>query len=164
MLPRVLKNFNVYVDGFGWAGRMDTITLPALNLVTEDHRAGGMDAPVGIEMGMEKLTMSMVTADFDPTILAMLGRKDVPITARGAVQRQGANVEPLIINMRGGWTGLEFGQWALGSKVQNTMNADLDYLRIRQNDVEYCEIDVTNMVRRINGVDQLAQQRAAIGI
>lgn len=164
MLPRVLKNFNVYVDGVGFAGRVDSITLPPLNFVVEDHRAGGMDAPKGIRMGMEKLTMSMVTKDFDPTLIQLFGREDIAITARGAVQRQGANVEPLIINMRGGWTGLELGQWSVGAAVQNTINSDLDYLRIRQSDIELCEIDVVNMVRRFNGIDQLAQERAAIGM
>ena len=44
--PRVLKNMNLFVDGRGYAGRVDEIELPKLTLKTEEHRAGGMDVPV----------------------------------------------------------------------------------------------------------------------
>jgi len=47
MLPKILKNFNVFVDGRGYAGKIDEITLPKLTIKTEEYRAGGM--------GMEKL-------------------------------------------------------------------------------------------------------------
>ena len=39
-LPRVLKNMNLFVDGRGYAGRVDEIQLPKLTLKTEEHRAG----------------------------------------------------------------------------------------------------------------------------
>ena len=55
MLPKILKNFNAFVDGRGYAGRIDEISLPKLSIKTEEHRAGGMDIPVAIDMGMEKL-------------------------------------------------------------------------------------------------------------
>jgi UDP-N-acetylmuramoyl-L-alanyl-D-glutamate--2,6-diaminopimelate ligase len=55
MLPKILKNFNVFVDGRGYAGKIDEITLPKLTIKTEEYRAGGMDIPVSIDMGMEKL-------------------------------------------------------------------------------------------------------------
>lgn len=164
MLPRVIKNFNIYIDGSGWAGRADAITLPAINFVTEDHRAGGMDAPKGLELGMEKLTTSMVLADWDPTVIGLLGTDGVNITARAAAQRQGANPEAIIVNMRGMWQGFEFGEWRTGTKSTKTITADLDYFRYRQNEIEYAEIDVVNMIRVINGNDQLSAQRAALGM
>lgn len=54
-LPHVLKNMNLFVDGRGYAGRVDEIKLPKLTLKTEEHRAGGMDIPVELELGMDKL-------------------------------------------------------------------------------------------------------------
>ena len=53
--PRVLKNMNLFVDGRGYAGRVDEIELPKLTLKTEEHRAGGMDVPVLIDLGMDKM-------------------------------------------------------------------------------------------------------------
>ena len=62
-LPRVLKNMNLFVDGRGYAGRIDEIQLPKLTLKTEEHRAGGMDLPVEIDLGMEKLEAELTIAD-----------------------------------------------------------------------------------------------------
>ncbi len=50
MLPKILKNFNVFVDGRGYAGRIDEISLPKLAIKTEEYRAGGMDIPVSIDI------------------------------------------------------------------------------------------------------------------
>ncbi len=55
MLPKILRNFNVFVDGRGYAGKIEEITLPKLTIKTEEYRAGGMDIPISIDMGMEKL-------------------------------------------------------------------------------------------------------------
>ena len=38
MLPRILKNFNLFVDGRGYAGRVDEITLPKLTIKTEEFQ------------------------------------------------------------------------------------------------------------------------------
>ena len=35
MLPKILKNFNVFVDGRGYAGRVEEITLPKLTIKTK---------------------------------------------------------------------------------------------------------------------------------
>ncbi len=50
MLPKILRNFNVFVDGRGYAGKIDEITLPKLTIKTEEYRAGGMDIPINIDI------------------------------------------------------------------------------------------------------------------
>lgn len=163
-LPRVLKHFNAYVDGRGYAGRVDAATLPAINLVKEDHRAGGMDGVKRIELGMEALQLSLTFAEIDPAILGLLGVEGVPLTLRGSVQAQGGRSESVVVSMRGEWAGLEFGEWKPGTKTTNPLTVDIDYFRYVQDDVVWVEIDTVNMVRIINGVDQLAVHRANIGL
>lgn len=163
-LPRQLKAFNLYIDGESYAGKADTITLPPLNFVVEAHRAGGMDGSKEIELGMEAMSVSMVVSDYDPRLAALMGTDGVAIVARGSVQAQGAAAEPVVINMRGLFKGLEFAAWQGGAKSTKTITAALDYFRYRQNDQEVCEIDLINMVRRFGGVDQLEAHRANIGL
>ncbi|RWF64955.1 phage major tail tube protein [Mesorhizobium sp.] len=163
-LPRQLKAFNLYFDGNSYAGRCDSITLPKIALTTEDHRAGGMDAPKKLELGMEALTASITLSDYDPAIISLIGLDGIALVARGAVQRQGAAAEAVVVNMRGMLTETEFSEWKPGGKSTKTLTYELDYFRYRQVDVEYVEIDIINMVRKIGGVDQLATQRAAIGL
>lgn len=163
-LPRAVKNFNVYFDGESYAGRCDNAILPNLTAVVESHRAGGMNQPVEIELGTELMTMSWVLSDYDPRVLSYFSKQDVPVTLRGSVQAQGQRPEPVIINMRGLHKGIEFSQWQGGTKTTQTITTSLTYYRYRQNDVEYCEIDVLNMVQRIGGTDQLADHRTNIGL
>lgn len=70
--PRILKNLNLFVDGRGHAGHVDEVTLPKLTIKTEEHRAGGMDLPVELDMGMEKLEASIVLSDTNPDIFRLL--------------------------------------------------------------------------------------------
>lgn len=163
-LPRLLKHFNLYLDGEDYAGRADALTLPNLAFTMEDHRAGGMDGVKRVELGMEAMTVSITISDASPALIGLMGRDDVPIVARGSVQAQGARPEPVVINMRGMFSGIEFAEWRGANKSTQTMTGELDYFRYRQVDVEYCEIDILNMVRRFNGVDQLAEHRANIGV
>ena len=51
MLPKVLKNFNLFIDGRGYAGRVDEISLPKLTIHTEDYQLGGLDTALAMDMG-----------------------------------------------------------------------------------------------------------------
>lgn len=166
MLPRHLRNFNVMIDGFGFAGRADEVTLPTLEITTETHRAGGMDAPVDVDMGMELMELSVVLSDYDESVISGFGLlgAGVPITLRGAIQRQGEQAQPVVIKMLGGLKARAPGTWSVGGKQTTTLTYSLRKYSEAINGVEYVNIDVENMVRVINGVDQLASQRAAIGI
>lgn len=166
MLPRHLRNFNVMIDGFGFAGRADEITLPTLSIATEEHRAGGMDSPVEVDMGMELMEASIVLSDYDESVISgfgMLGA-GVPITARGAIQRQGEPAQPVVIKMLAALKSRDPGSWSVGGKQTTTLTYTVRKYSEAINGVEYVNIDVENMVRVINGVDQLASQRAAIGL
>jgi P2 family phage contractile tail tube protein len=162
----ILKNFNIFVDGRGYAGNIDSIQLPALNVQEEDFRAGGMDASIGLDMGMEKLELSFVLSKYDRDALAQwgLGNAETAVTLRGALESRDGTVTAVVVNARGNFKGVEFGEWAPGSKSSITFNATLTYYKYTQGGTVVHEIDVINMIRRIGGVDRLAAQRAAIGL
>ncbi|MDL2295612.1 phage major tail tube protein [Lachnospiraceae bacterium OttesenSCG-928-E19] len=87
-MPKILKNFNLFVDGRGYAGRADEVTPPKLTIKTEEIRAGGMDAPAEVDMGMEKIETSFSLIEYDPDILTQFGvvsGNSVSITLRGAL-------------------------------------------------------------------------------
>ncbi|WP_273794630.1 phage major tail tube protein [Brucella intermedia] len=163
-LPRQLKAFNVYIDGTSYAGRADNATLPPLAFQMEDHRAGGMDGVMRIELGMQAMQAQLVISDYSPEIIRLIGKPEIPLVLRGAVQAQGGNVEAVVVNMRGMLSNTEFSQWAPATKSTKTLTYDLSYFRFRQKDEELCEIDIINMVRKFGGEDQLAAARNAVGI
>ena len=163
----VLKNINLFVDGRGYAGQIDEYNPPDLTLVTEDYRAGGMDAPVALDMGMEPLETSFSLIAYDRDVLALFGVAEgnsVPFTARGALESYDGTVTSVVHKMRGKITQISRGTWAPGQKPQLQITMRLDYYQEEHGGILVHEIDVENMTRVVNGVDRLAQVRAALGL
>lgn len=166
MLPRFLRNFTAFVDGVGQAGKIDELTLPTLDLVTEEHRAGGMDAPVDVDLGMQLLTCGMVLSSYDAENFRAYGglNAGVALTVRGAIQRQGEAAQAVVIRMTGTGKTIDRGSWTAGSKATKTITYTLTKYSETVNGVEVVYIDVENMIRRVDGVDPLEGMRRALGI
>ena len=163
----VLKNLNLWVDGRGMAGQLQDYTPPVLTLQTEDFRAGGMDAPVRVTMGMEPLETSFNLRAYDRDTLALFGVVEgafVPLTVRGALESFDGTVTPVVHNMRGKITSLDSGTWTPGELGSLNVTMSLVYYKLQHGGTVIHEIDVENMVRTINGVDALANIRRALGM
>lgn len=163
----VLKNLNLFVDGRGYAGQVQDFTLPPLTLQEEDFRAGGMDAPIGITMGMEKLETSFNLFAYDSNVLALFGvaqGSSVQMTVRAALESFDGTVKPVVINMRGKITSLDAGTWTPGSMAPLNVSLTLTYFKQVIERRVIHEIDVENMVRIINGNDAMAGIRSALGM
>lgn len=166
-IPRILKNFNLFVDGRGQAGKVDELELPTLTLATEEHRGGGMDAPAQIDMGMEAMSATFTLAEYDEKVIALFGLaagSAVQLTARGALVDNFGVVTPVVVNLRGVITEFEPGAWQAGEKATAKFTLGVRYYRYDSNGQTIILIDVENMIRIIGGVDQLALIRAAIGV
>lgn len=165
-LPQYFKNMNLFVDGKGYAGKIEEVTLPKLTIKTDEYRGGGMDAPIEIDLGMEKLEASFTVNEYDPTIFMAFGLLPgnlVNITARGALD-QGGEIVPVVANMVGGWKELDMGSWKVGEKASSKVSISCRYYKLIVNNIPTVEIDIPNMVRSIGGTDQLAETRAAIAL
>lgn len=165
-LPKKLKSYTCFVDGIGYAGRVAELEPPKLTLKTEEYRGGGMDFPVDVDMGMEKLDATLTFAEYTPEIFARLGLVDGNLTAvtlRGSIQAKGDD-EEVIIALRGMFKEMDPGTWKAGddSTLKSVINAHYYKLTISGQDV--VEIDLENMIRIINGKDQLASRRKALGL
>jgi len=164
---QILKNFNLYVDGRGYAGNVDEVQLPALTITEEDYRAGGMDAPVGIDMGMEKLEATFKLSKFDRDVITKWGISAgtrVPLTLRGALESLDGNVVPVVVSLVGSIRVMETDAITPGSKAAMTFTMTATSYRYEQDGETLIDIDVLNMTRIIGGVDRLAQIRNAIGL
>ena len=167
MIDNVLKNFALFVDGRGYAGQADEVELPKLKVKTEEFRGGGLDAPVEIDMGMEKLEMGYTLSGFQREILGLFGigiGLPTVLTLRGGLQDENGLVTPMMVNVAGKTKDLDFGTWKPGDKAQCKAMMSVSYLLITHGVIPVIEIDVPNMVRRINGIDQLLPMKLALGV
>jgi P2 family phage contractile tail tube protein len=165
-LPKVIKNFNLILNGTGFAGKVDEVTLPTLSIKADEHRAGGLDTTVQIDLGMEKLEIKGKVHEHHPVFFQLFGLQNG--NAVGGVFRAAKSddtvVEPYIVTFRGAFKELPKEVIKAGEKTPLNFSVHLRYYKLEMNGVTLIEIDVDNCVRIINGVDQLAAIRAAINI
>lgn len=167
MIPRILRNFNCFVNGIGYAGRVSEVEMPELKVKTEEYRGGGQDGNVELDVGIDTLTAKFTFGEYNSQILGLWGNLDgnaARIQLRGALQRDGETAVAMIVDMHGGFKTNTLGKWKAGDLSQNEAEMTIRYLKIQIGDDVPVEIDVDNMIRKnING-DQLISQRAAMGM
>lgn len=167
MLPKTLRNFGIFVEGFGKVGLVTELEPPKQVIKTEEHRAGGMDIPIDIDIGMEKMEATLKFAEYDLQIFrtaGMVHNNQVQLVARGGAQRQGeAQVHQIKLTMFGGWQELDWGAWKAGDKTEFTAKMSLSYFKHEEDGVVITEIDALGMKRIIGGTDQMQLMREATG-
>ena len=167
MIPQVLTNLNLFIDGLGYSGRVLSITLPKLKRKTDAYRGGGMDAEIDMPMGLEKLEGGFTLGGVNPEALGYFGIADGERfngAFRGAMNDQKGSVIPVIVTWRGLLTEVDMGDWKPGDKSETKFNASLSYYKLEVDGRIVYEIDPGNAVRVINGNDELAAERAALGL
>lgn len=163
----VLKNFNLFIDGKGYAGQIEEFTPPKLTVKNDDFRAGGMDSTLALDMGMEKLEASFSMISVDMQALLHWGFTQnayVPLIARGALESANGNVTPIVHIMRGTIREIDQGTYKPGERVPVKFTVDLEFYSLVHGGIPVHTIDIPNMVRMIGGVDRLALQRKALGL
>lgn len=166
-MRNVRKNYNVFVDGRGYAGQTEEFNAPKLTLKTEEFQGGGMFTPIEITMGSEKLECDFTMLSSDPYILSrfsVVEGAQTQFTFREVLESQDGSVQPLIHNVRGKVKEIDPGASKAGEKATTKVSVSPTYYKLTHGAVVVHEIDVPNMVWITNGIDILAGIRAALGI
>lgn len=163
----IRKYINLFVDGRGHAGELEEFTAPKLAMKMEEFRGGGMAAPRDIPFGMEKLEADFTLISYDRHVLAAFGLVAgavLPFQAREVLEDHQGNVTSVIHHMRGRVREIDPGTSKAGDKPALKVSLSLDYYKLVHGSTTVQEIDVDNMIHVVNGVDQLSDQRRALGI
>jgi P2 family phage contractile tail tube protein len=164
---QIRKNFNLFLDGFGYAGNVEEYTPPALTVQVEDFRAGGMDTSVALDMGQEKLEATFKLSQIAANALRLWGvgqGQTFSLVVRGALEDLDGAVKAEVFTQRGTIRGIEWDSITPGEKAGVSLTMDIREFSYDLDGVRLHDIDVLNMKRVINGSDRLAAQRAAIGL
>lgn len=167
-LPRILKNMNLYNEGFAYGGEVKTVTLPKLARKMEGYRGGGMSGEVQIDMGMEAMELS---ASFGGPVRDVLRQWGTPtvdgvyLRFAGSYQQDDSSaVDTIEVIVRGRYSEIDPGDQEVGEPGEFGLTMAVAYYKLVWNGRTEIEIDPINMVEIVNGVDRLAEQRAALGI
>ncbi|CAH9055122.1 hypothetical protein PSECIP111951_01177 [Pseudoalteromonas holothuriae] len=166
MSPKILKKFKLFVDGKGYLGIADEITLPKVTVKTREVTSG-FQAPIELDVGqLEKLEGSVTLLEYNADMMKLLGDwsgKTTPLTARGAIQAQGEEPVPVKVTLEGFFKEVDMGNWKDGEEAKLTLQYAVQKYKLEIGQDVIYDIDLQNDTRIINGKDQMALLRAAIG-
>lgn len=168
MLPRKLYDFDGVFNAIPLAGKIQEIVLPPLERKFEEYIAGGMAGPVKIDLGQAGLKIEFTVNENDRDVIKAYGdpRADgVTFRFMGAYMGDGGSegVEAVEVTVRGRIEKLDHGSAKRHELTANKVEMPLTYYKYSSNGQVLVEIDLLSNILTVNGVDRLAQVRAAIG-
>jgi P2 family phage contractile tail tube protein len=164
MYPRTIRNFNAFIDGVSYFGRVAEAKMPMLQLQTEDHRGAGMDAPIAVDMGLQALSAEISFHEWVPELITLFGTKQRLVLRPGAMGENDFSADTFIATIGGRWSTMEPTNLRPSQAAPLKLITSCDYFRMEMNGSELFEIDVENGKRVIGGTDQLEGIRQAMGI
>lgn len=164
MLPKVIKDAILSVDGIGYAGRVEDIEWPKLARKMEEYRAGGMHGPVDIDLGGEKLEMSFEASEQDAELIRLYGVCSIGgvrfrINASAESDSPGCDSDGLEVVATGRFNEIELGNYK-GGDLQTTKYAvSLATFKYARNGETIIDIDYANNIFVVDKVDLLEKRR-----
>ncbi|MBN6079905.1 phage major tail tube protein [Aggregatibacter actinomycetemcomitans] len=166
-LPRKLKLMNLLIDGGKYLGEVNEVMQPKLAMKAEEYRAGGQIAPVDINLGLEKLEAEFKMGGYMVELISKFGAKIDGVQMRflGAYEQDDSgDVTSVELVMRGRFSEIDPGNSKTGDDTEQNFKVPLTYYKIIVDGKEITEIDALNTIFIVDGVDKLAEHRAAIGV
>lgn len=169
-MPRKLKNLNLFNDANSYVGVVKSVTLPPLGRKMESYRGGGMNGPVKADLGFsdDGIQFEWKLGGLDLIVLRQFGAVNaagVALRFAGAFQQDDTEeVSAVEIVMRGRHETIEMGDAQPGEDTEHSVTTTCTYYKLIVDNEDIIEIDLLNFIEKVNGVDMLEKQRAAIGI
>lgn len=169
-LPRKLKNMNLFADGDNWQGLLEEFTTAKLAKKFENYRGGGMAGAVGIDMGYEDdaLNTEITLGGFEVKALkkhSAAKHNAVMFRFAGSFQRDDTGeISAVEIITRGRIKEFDNGNYKVADNSTQKLSMINTYYKVIVDGETIIEIDTVNMVEVIDGVDMMAEHRAAIGL
>ncbi|MBB4728253.1 phage major tail tube protein [Xanthomonas arboricola] len=166
-LPKKLKALNLFNNGESYLGQVVEVKLPTLSRKMEEYRGGGMNGPVDIDFGQEKIELEWKCGGMMRSVLNQYGattHNAVQLRFAGAYQRDDSGaVDAVEFVVRGRHKEIDPGTGKSGDDTEFSVKTSASYYKLMINGSTVIEIDLINMVEIVNGVDLLAPHRRAIG-
>ncbi|MCY7297492.1 phage major tail tube protein [Alteromonas sp. a30] len=167
MIPRKLRDFNLFHEGGSWMGIANEITLPKLTRKMEELMLG--NGVVKIDLGNEAMEAEVTLEEFPENVLrqyGLLNHAGVQLRFAGAMVRQDGSqqTDNIEVIMRGRWEEIDSDSAKKGESHQTKAKLAVSYYKLSINGEQIIEIDHVNYIETINGKDNLAAQRKAIGL
>lgn len=164
MLPKIIKDAILSVEGTSFAGRVENVEWPKLARKMEEWRGGGMDGTVEVDLGGEKLEFSFEMPEQDAELLKQFGAVSVSAT-RFRINASAENDSPdnasdaIEVICLGRIKEIELGQYKGGDLQQTKFSVALSAFKYSNNGTDIFDIDYLNNIFKVDGKDLLEKRR-----
>lgn len=171
VVPERLNDFRVYRDGSNDLKGLADLQLPSFDPLKDTVKGAGIggeyESPTLGHFGSMKLAFNWRTITLDQ--LLMLQQQAQRLDCRGAFQDYDAAAGTYVIRqvrvvVQGPPMKVDPGKFDKGAQTGGSSEIEVMYIKIEIGGRTIVELDKLNYVYTVNGVDQLAAVRAALGI
>jgi len=165
-----LTNANCYVDGNSLLGQVEEASLPDIKKVMSEHKGLGMIGKLEFPSGIDKLDAKLKFNSFYPDVMKSAAgfNKAVKLQLRSSSQvYQGGDMtseKPYVVFMTGQFTNFPAGAFKAMDNVEIELNVSITAIRIEYDRQEVLNYDANANIYIVDGVDQLSEYRANLGI
>ncbi len=166
MIPQMIEDMDLYIDGVTNIGKVSDVTLPKLSRKMEEYIGSGMAAPIKIDYGLEALEISFTLSGYDYKNLKHFGEKDpagINLRFLGSIYNANGLSEAVEISVRGRFQEIDRGDAKKQEEISTKFTMPITYYKETVSGKILIEIDAINNIHKINGNDILAQTRRNIG-
>lgn len=164
MLPKIIKDAILSVEGTSFAGRIENIEWPKLARKMEEWRGGGMMGPIEVDLGAEKMEMSFEMPEQDAELLKQFGISSASgirfrINASAENDSPDNTSDAVEVIALGRIREIELGQYKGGDLQQTKYAIALSTFKYSNNGSEILDIDHLNNIFKVGGTDLLEKRR-----
>lgn len=166
-MPKVLKGFNIFVDGENQYGVTVDVTRPKITRKTEDYTPGGAMTEMTVVHGFEKLELEITSKGYDADMLKSMSSSisGKLIRYQGGLQEEdGESYRVLRGEARGRIIEADPGSDKQGEGGEHKFKIALVYWKETLDGEPIVEIDVIGNKASFGGKDEREGLRAALGI
>lgn len=167
MLPKILKEFNCWIDGVGTDGVVPELTLPKITRKLEDYRGGTMMGDVKVDLGVEAMECEIKFGGYMEEVLATMGTSINGTLFRfaGVAEREDTgDIIGLEIEMRGRFGEYDWGSQKAGDMSDHGATFHPTYYKLIREGKDVLEIDMLAGIWKVNGKDMNEKKRKILGL
>lgn len=166
-MRNLLGDFEVYVEGFGFAGLISGVTPPELTWMGDDYVGGGLMGKRKIGLILDAMTSTLKSQAMLPDLMATWGLKPGSVVSykiMGSLIVPGSSEVPLKIKMSGYPFKMKRDEFVPGKVAGSEYTVeDITYYEETVDGTQVWEIDIVNMILKNRGVDQMVDRRRNLG-
>ncbi len=164
---QVLTDFNAFLDGHGFIGIANKITMPEVVAKTIEKNLSGHAGSFEIATGrFEALSSEIELNAYAAEFLALIGDESmasIPFIARGSLRSNGDDL-PIKVVMQGLWKSVSLGAFEVDSEIATNYKLSIRKFTVEIDSKEVIYINLETNGVRMGKKDLTAKIRANLGM